>query len=58
MKLYRFKFLTAETLGRMGTSVDRSDFWEILGGQALVDVSSMIFKEAVNQSQVTLVQRL
>ena len=58
VKLYRFKFLTAETLGRMGTSFGRSDFWEILGGQALVDVFSMIFKEAVNQSQVTLVQRL
>lgn len=42
----------------MGTSFGRSDFWEILGGQALVDVFSMIFKEAVNQSQVTLVQRL
>ena len=58
VKLYRFKFLTAETLGTMGTSFGRSDFWEILGGQALVDVFSMIFKEAVNQSQVTLVQRL
>ena len=58
VKLYRFKFFTAETLGTMGTSFGRSDFWEILGGQALVDVFSMIFKEAVNQSQVTLVQRL
>ena len=28
VKLYRFKFLTAETLGRMGTSVGRSDFWD------------------------------
>ena len=58
VKLYRFKFLTAETLGTMGTSFGRSDFWEILSGQALVDVFSMIFKETVNQSQVTLVQRL
>lgn len=58
VKLYRFKFFNAETRDRMGTSVGRSDFWELLGGQALVDVFSMIFKEAVNQSQVTLVQRL
>ena len=28
LKLYRFKFLTAETLDRMGTSFARRDLWD------------------------------
>ena len=36
VKLYRFKFLNAETLGRMGISFGRSDFRDLLDGQALV----------------------
>ena len=35
MKLYRFKFLTAEILGTMGTSFGRSDFRDLLGGQGV-----------------------
>ena len=31
LKLYRFKFLTAETLGTMGTSFGRSDFRDNFG---------------------------
>ena len=42
MKLYRFKFLTGETQGRMGTSFDRSDFWDRLGEQALVMISQCL----------------
>ena len=45
MKLYRFKFLTAETLGTMGTSFGRSDFRDLLGGQALVMVGRCLLDD-------------
>ena len=36
------KFVTPETTRRMGTSFRRSDFWDRLGGQALLVIGSWL----------------
>lgn len=45
VKLYRFKFLTAETQGTMDTSFGRSDFRDLLGGQALAMIGRCLLDD-------------
>ena len=39
------KFPTSETLGEVGTSYVRSDFWDRLGGQALVMIGQLYSRQ-------------
>ena len=55
LKLCRFKFLTAETQGRMGTNVGRSDFWDGWTSVSYDWSMSRRYSDAIKQSQVTLV---
>lgn len=47
------KFSSSGTLGRMGSSFRRSNFWNYLGGQALSNDWSIVFESTINESEVT-----
>ena len=44
---YKIQYPTSKTLGRMGTNSGRSDFWDRLGGQALVMIGRWYSKESL-----------
>ena len=52
--MYGEEFPTPETQGRMSTSFGCSDFWDRLGGQAMLWLVDGILKATIDQSQVTL----
>ena len=47
------KFSGSGTLGRMGSSFRRSNFWNDLGGQTLSNDWSMVFESTIDKSEVT-----